>query len=413
MSTRSFLLTVLIILTCTSLSAVSGAGQKASRLQTTAQLVAMQPPPMREGPDKFAIDVNCSFWKADQAALDECSKDLDLIKELGVGTVRLSFSWAFLSEASALDPKKLSFAKTLLNAARVRGIKILFQVGMYAPVGAYQCQGVQNPPTTPSPRLDFCDEAFASYLSALMEVVLPFTADIELFNETNWGFSPTDPSYNADNGTYGYIPRRENALYVLARQVLDAEKKRGYKAVLHSQGISYFCNSDFPDEGWKPPAGSALVQATDDIQAMGNYSTSATSPLNSAVDIVDIHPYFNSSGYLKMMYSFIDTLAKLTPGGRKPLWITETNNGIGRSDADETAVFDQVKLLMDTGQIQKAFWYVIRNGDKGNGEGDDYSIYAYNREVIRPQLAAAIKAYSESIPVSERFLSGPYLTPIQ
>jgi hypothetical protein len=390
------------------------ASAKTAKAQSTADdLAALQPPPMGDGPDRFAMDVNCSLWSADQSALDECTKDLDLIKGLGVGTVRLGVSWEFMTQDSALDPQKVNFTKALLNAARTRGMKILFQVGMYAPVGAYQCGSVQNPPNQSSPRIDFCDAVFTKYLSALMDVVLPFTADIELFNELNWGFSRNDPSYGDPNGIFGYIPKREQALYTEAKQVLNSKTQLGYKTVLHTQGISYFYNSAYPNDGWTPPDSSPLIQAADDIKAVGNHTASASSPLNAAVDVVDIHPYFQSSVYVTMVQSIIDTVATLTPNGTKKLWITETNNGIDGSDAGQTAAFNQLKVLMDKGSVQKAFWYVVRNGDPGNHEGDGYSIYDYNRNLIRPQLAATIKAYTAIIPASNRFLSDSYLTPIQ
>ncbi|MGF6478215.1 hypothetical protein [Paraburkholderia sp. JPY419] len=93
--------------------------------------------------------------------------------------------------------------------------------------------------------------------------------------------------------------------------------------------------------------------------------------------------------------------------------LTETNNGTNGTDAGQTAAFNQLKILMNNSSVAKAFWYVMRNGDPSNGEGDGYSIYDYNRNLIRPQLAAAIQAYTATIPSSERFLSGSYLTPIQ
>jgi hypothetical protein len=386
---------------------------RTAEAQSTADLVALQPPATGDGPDRFAMDVNCALWSADQTALDECTKDLDLIKGLGVGTVRLGVSWEYMTQDSTLDPKKVAFTKALLNAARTRGMKILFQVGMLAPPGAYQCDGIVNRPTQPSPRLDFCDAVFTKYLSALMDVVLPYTADIELFNELNWGFSRDDPSYGDPNGIFGYIPKREQALYTEVKQVLNSKKQLGYKAVLHSQGISYFYNSAYPNDGWTPPNNAPFIQATDDLKAIGNHTASASSPLNDAVDVVDIHPYFKSSVYVTMVESIIDTLETLTPNGTKKLWITETNNGIDGTDAGMTAAFNQLKVLMDRNAVQKAFWFVVRNGDPGNGEGNGYAIYDYERNLIRPQLAAAIKAYTATIPASSRFLSGSYLTPIQ
>ncbi|MEA3084509.1 MAG: hypothetical protein QOC89_2206, partial [Paraburkholderia sp.] len=151
----------------------------------------------------------------------------------------------------------------------------------------------------------------------------------------------------------------------------------------------------------------------DDIKALGNNTSSASSPLNSVVDVVDLHPYFSSSEYVMMVQAFIDTMATVVPNGPKQLWLTETNNGIDGTDAGQTAAFNQVKVLMNNGSVQKAFWFVVRNGDPDNGEGDGYAIYDFNRNLIRPQLAAAIKAYTATIPRSQRFLSGSYLTPVK
>ncbi|CAB3808860.1 hypothetical protein LMG28614_06894 [Paraburkholderia ultramafica] len=396
----------------------TASAQTTASTQTTAsaqQLAALQPPPTGSGNDRFAMDVNCNLWSADQTALNECSKDLDLIAGLGVGTVRLGASWDFMVQAdgSTLDPNKVAFLKSLLNAARTRGMKVLFQVGMYAPASAYKCSATQSPPSGSSPRLDFCDAIFTKYLGSLMDVVLPFTADIELFNETNWSFSATDPSYGNPNGISGYILNRSKTLYSEAKQVLNTKSQSGYQTVLHTQGISYFYNSAYPNNGWKPPAGSNLIQATDYIKAMGNNTMSASSPLNTTIDVVDVHPYFSSSDYAMLMQAFIDTLSGLVPNGPKKLWLTETNNGTNGTDAGQLAAFNQLKVMMNNGSVQKAFWYVVRNGDPSNGEGDGYSIYDYNRNLIRPQLAAAIQAYTASIPRSERFLSGSYLTPVQ
>jgi hypothetical protein len=394
-------------------------GQPLSALaQTTtpiAQLVALQPPVNGNGADRFAMDVNCNLWSADQTALSECSKDLDLITGLGVGTVRLGVSWDFmvLADGSTLDPNKVAFLKSLLNAARTRGMKILFQVGMYAPASAYKCSATQSPPSGSSPRLDFCDAAFSKYVSSLMDVVLPFTADIELFNEVNWGFSASNPSYGNAKGITGYMLAREKTLYTTTKKILNTKAQSGYRTVLHTQGISYFYNTAYPNNGWKPPASSMLIQATDDIKAIGNNTASAASPLNTSVDVVDIHPYFNSSEYVMMVQAFIETMSSVVPNGPKKLWLTETNNGTDGTDAGQLAAFNQLKVLMNNGSVQKAFWYVVRNGDPSNGEGDGYSIYDTNRNLIRPQLAAAIQAYSATIPRSQRFLSGSYLAPVK
>ncbi|MGF6851952.1 glycosyl hydrolase [Paraburkholderia sp. CI3] len=406
------LFAVLALLCGQSMPAFS---QTTSTAATAKQLAALQPPPTGSGNDRFAMDVNCNLWSADQTALNECSKDLDLIAGLGVGTVRLGVSWDFmtLADGSTLDPNKVAFLKSLLNAARTRGMKILFQVGMYAPSSAYQCPATKNPPTASSPRLDFCDATFTKYLGSLMDVVLPFTADIELFNETNWSFSASDPSYGDPNGISGYILNRSKTLYSEARQILNTKSQSGYKTVLHTQGISYFYNSAYPNNGWKPPAGSELIQATDYIKAMGNNTKSASSPLNTTIDVVDVHPYFGSAEYDMMVQAFMTTVSNLVSSGAKPIWLTETNNGTNGTDAGQTAAFNQLKVLMNNGSVAKAFWYVVRNGDPSNGEGDGYSIYDYNRNLIRPQLAAAIQAYTATIPRSQRFLSGSYLTAIK
>jgi Glycosyl hydrolase catalytic core len=413
MKMYSLLGLAVVALVCAAPPTASAEAPKSARARSISDLAALQPPPTGNGPDRFGIAVNCRPWSADQAALEECSKDLDLIKGLGVGTIRLGVGWDFMSQDSTLDPKKVAFTKALLAAARVRGMKILFQVGMLAPPGAYRCAGVVNPPAQSSPRLDFCDAIFSRYLSALMDVVLPYTADIELFNELNWGFKREDPSYGDANGILGYIPKREKTIYIEAKRILDSKKRLGYKAVLHSQGISYFYNSAYPNDGWTPPDNAPFIQATDLLKAIGNHAASASSPLNAVVDVVDIHPYFNSGVLVAMMQSIIDTLAALTPNGTKSLWITETNNGSDGTDAGMTASFNQLKVLMDRNAVQEVFWFAIRNGDPDNGEGDRYAIYSYHRDLIRPQLAAAIKAYTATVPASKRFLSGAYLAPIR
>ncbi len=113
-----------------------------------------------------------------------------------------------------------------------------------------------------------------------------------------------------------------------------------------------------------------------------------------------------------MIQAFINTMTSVVTNGPKKLWLTETNNGMDGTDVGQTAAFNQLTALMNNGSVQKAFWYVVRNGDPENGEGDSYSIYDFNRNLIRPNLAAAIKAYSATIPASQRVLSGASLTPV-
>jgi hypothetical protein len=309
-------------------------------------------------------------------------------------------------DGSTLDTNKVAFLKSLLNAARTRGMKILFQVGMLAPAAAYQCSTTENPPNDSSPRLDFCDAAFSKYFGSLMDVVLPFTAHIELFNETKWNYYTSAPSYGDPNGVSGYILNRSKALYLTTKQILNGKLSAGYITVLHSQGISYFYNSALPNMGWEPPASNPLIDATDYIKAMGNNTSSASTPLNTSIDVVDLHPYFSVSDYVPEMQYFISTLASLVPSGPKSLWLTETNNSTDGSDESQLAAFNQVVTLMNNGSVQKAFWYVVRNGDYGNGEGDDYSIYDGNRNLIKPKLAAAIRAYNAGIPPLTKILVG-------
>jgi hypothetical protein len=374
---------------------------------------SVQPPPMNGGADKFALDVNCTQWDASQANIDECAKDMDLIKGLGVGTLRLGFSWdqMVLADGFTLDPKKVTFVKGMMNQARIRGMKIVVQVGLLAPSSSYKCAATQNPPAASSQRLDFCDASFTKYAGALMDVILPFTADIELFNEINWNYNAADPAYGDPKGQAGYILSRSKTLYGMMKQIMNSKQVNGLQAVLHSAGISYFYDSSLPNNGWKPPTNMLLIDAQEYFRAMGNYTSSAGSPLNASIDVVDIHPYFGTGDYVLMIRSFAKTISSLVPGGKKALWLTETNGGDG--DAGMTATFNQLKILMDDGTVQKAFWYVIRNGDFGNGEADGYSIYDANRNLIRPQLAAAIKAYTATVPSSQRFLSGTYIQPIK
>ncbi|MBB5471242.1 hypothetical protein HDG32_007398, partial [Paraburkholderia sp. CI2] len=70
------LFAVLALLCGQSMPAFS---QTTSTAATAKQLAALQPPPTGSGNDRFAMDVNCNLWSADQTALNECSKDLDLI----------------------------------------------------------------------------------------------------------------------------------------------------------------------------------------------------------------------------------------------------------------------------------------------------------------------------------------------
>lgn len=88
---------------------------------------SLQPPAEGNSPDKLGMDMTCNFWSMDQAALEDCTKDLDLIKDLGIGTVRIGSFWYMMTDSIGnLAPAKAAFLKSLMNAARTRGMKILF-----------------------------------------------------------------------------------------------------------------------------------------------------------------------------------------------------------------------------------------------------------------------------------------------
>lgn len=239
-----------------------------------------------------------------------------------------------------------------------------------------------------------------------MDLVLPFTAHIELFNETNWNFSTTAPIYGDPYGPASYVISRSKALYINAKNILNKKKALGFKAVLHSQGISYFYNASFPDSGWNPGQ-IPLIEANDYLYWMKNGWQNNTNILTEVIDVVDVHPYFNSASYNAMMQNFAIRLSKLAPNG-KYIWITETNSGtLVKSEADQIAVFNQLSWFMDNNWVQKAFWYVVRNGYL-NDEGDTYAIYDMNRNLIKPNLATVIKKQASKIPSSQRFSPPEY-----
>lgn len=375
-------------------------------------LASLQPPLEITSEDRLGLDINCDFWKMDQNALDDCTKDLDLIRDLGIGSVRIGSSWYSLTkETGDMDPQKVAFLKALLNEARKRGMKILFLVGLEAPASAYRCSETLNPPSSPSVRLDFCLAAFEKYFSELMDLVLPFTAHIELFNETNWNYPADIPTYNDPYGVKDQILSRSKALYISAKKILNGKKTLGFSAVLHSQGISYFYNSDFPDKGWN--SGSLpLILAKDYVYWMEYGWQGDENILNQVIDVVDFHPYFNSADYNVLVQDFALAVSKLVPGGYKYLWITETNSGTIGSEEEQIKVFKQLVWFLENNWIQKAFWFVVRNGYE-NGEGDRYGLYDINRNLIKPNLAAEIRKQASKIPLNKRFLPETYRKPIE
>ena len=367
----------------------------------------VQPPPEVFPVDKLGMALNCNIWSMDQAALDDCSKDLDLIAGLGIGSVKIGLAWYMMTEPDgSISPDKVIFLNSLLNAARIRGMKILFLINLPAPVSAYQCAETQEPPTEASTRLDFCNDAFVRFFDELMDIVLPFTAHIELFNETNWGYPTTAPAY-VTYGPESYILSRSKALYIYAKQILDAKKQLGYQAILHSQGISYFFNSSYPSRGWYA---TPLIEATTYLYWMEYGWQGEENVLNSVIDVVDLHPYFNSTDYSLMIYDIMTRLADMVPGRYKYVWVTETN-GVSGDENDQIAVFNKLKWYLDNNWIQKAYWYVIRSG-YGDSLSDEYGIYDVNRNLVRPELANTMRVEAEKIPCSQRFLSEVYRQPI-
>ncbi|WP_429495860.1 glycosyl hydrolase [Paraburkholderia youngii] len=89
---------------------------------------------------------------------------------------------------------------------------------------------------------------------------------------------------------------------------------------------------------------------------MGNNTKSASSPLNTTIDVVDVHPYFGSAEYDTLVQAFVTTVSNLVSSGAKPIWLTETNNGTNGTDAGQMAAFNQLKILMNNGSVAKAFW---------------------------------------------------------
>jgi len=359
-----------------------------------------QPPLEFDSADRIGMDITCNSWAMDAASLADCEGDLDLVKGLGIGLVRIVTSWYMMTDAAGnLNPPKVAFLKALMNAARAKGMKILYLVNLEAPASAYDCPTTQQKPTGPSIRLDFCDAAFSKYFTELMDVVLPFTGHIELFNETNWNYSESAPYYSSVSPA-GYIIDRSVQLNAIAQSILQQKRVQGYQTALHSQGIAYFYDSNFPTRGWAPPASMPLIEANAYVYyvqaagAGGNFGT---------LDVVDFHPYFNGTDYETMVTYFLTQLNQVV--GSKFVWATETNSG--GSESDQIIVFNKLTDYLDANWIQKAFWYVVRSGYV-SGDGDAYSLYDVDRNLIKPNLAATIKAKVETVPYAQRFLPSTY-----
>lgn len=381
----------------------------------TSGLAQSQPPVETAGSDRLGMNLNCRYWSMDATALDDCARDLDLIKGLGVGSVRMGIHWYMLTgndgDGFTIPTWRAKFLSDFLNLARTRGLKILVQIGLEAPVGAYKCGSTVNQPSSPSTRMDFCDDAFSKVFSSFADLVLPFTPHIELFNETNWNYPTNAPTYSSPSAE-DYVLSRSKTTFIIAKRILDEKRALGLQSVLHSQGISYFYDKGYPNRGWRPPAELPLITAADFIYSMKNGWQGDANVLTQVLDSVSLHPYFNSEDFPTMLQHITSWTQNLVPGGNKNIWITEFNSGtrVG-TESDQVAVLNQMTAMLDSNLAQKAFWYVVRAGNDSS-EGDTYGIYTQSRDLARPLVAAAIRAYASRTPESVRFLPETYRTPI-
>lgn len=383
--------------------------------QSHSDLAKGQPPVDLYTQDKLGININCNYWNMNDAALNDCVQDLDLAKGLGISSVRLGIHWYMLTDANGytLTPWKVKFMKAYLNAARSRGLKILFTVNLEAPSSAYNCSSVQNKPTKPSTRLDFCDDIFLKYFSNLMDLILPYTPYVEFLNETNWGFDKEAPFYKSLS-IQDYILGRSKETYLLAKSVLEEKKLLGYSYVLLSQGISYFYDPNFPQRGW-PSFNSSLIFALDYLHWMKfGWQPQGKNIYDDIIDIIAFHPYFDNSDYKDLVSHFISKANQLSQKGKKTLWMTETSSA-AVNNSETIAVFNQLKIFLGNNSIQKAFWFAVRVNQIGNVSNPEghFGVYDYARNLQQPELADAMKRYNSQFSESIRFLPEEYRNMIE
>jgi hypothetical protein len=330
-------------------------------------------------------------WSAD-LAFQDCDADLAKIQSLGIKWVRLGAPWYQMAEAhQALHPDKNAFLIKLLSSARARGLHVLFQVALEAPYGAYSCR--QHPPASvwPSQRLDFCDDAFESYVSELVDTVAPYAHHFELFNEVNWGYDSVYGSafpYQdyAALSTADYVSGRMKGLQSAFAHIMAAKQSVSFQPAIHSTGISYFCSA----AAGECPGTDRLTDASSFVYWLFNgwQPSASENVLRDDIDVVDMHPYFDHTIYSQRMTDFVSTLHAMVPS--KAVWATETAGSLN-NDADLAQVFAQDTALAQQGVIQRFFWYVLRDAT-GNSENSSYAIYDKNWNVIKPQLLQAILA---------------------
>lgn len=382
-------------------------------------------------------------WTLEEA-LEDCEGDLIQLKNLGVGWVRLGAPWyAMVPDASGdvtkLDPNRAEFLRRLLRAIRLRGMKVLFQVGLEAPPGAY-LPSATNPPALASMRLDFDDAKFSGYLDSLLTVIQPYVAHIELLNEVNRNnphFFPSQaPSYTALDG-YDYVLARMKQLHILLKARVDARRSRTFNPLLHGTGISYDCNGALGD-GNCPDAGEfldvngnpvRLMQATYYLGWMQNGwqpdPVGGRTILRDYMDVVDVHPYFHSTSMSSRMNGITTLTRSLAGGIRKSLWATETNTD-GASwgnPQEEAALLAQMNALFEAGVLDKFFWYTLRDAvvyprDPVNGcqgfnsssrdsfchtENEALALYDRKRVPLKPTVIEAIRALARKAPYDSRF----------
>lgn len=364
----------------------------------------------QDGIDNLGIDMSCNIWNTPndetQPSLDDCEKDLTLIKNLGISWVRIGVPWHFLAKYnSTFLPARSAFLENLLKAARARGLKVLFSIGLEAPAWAYH--DPSDPLVTgPSLHLDFNDADFETFLTQELAIAKDYTDQFELFNEVNWQYNLStgegEPSANA-------LLSRMKGLYMITRQHLDnlTAQDTTYHPHLLSSGLSYFCNSGCNTTN--------LIPATDFIYWMENgWQPPGETILSDYIDTVSIHPYLTPTQYVSTVASFSSTLDSDVPpvnGSPKDIWFTETNVGNPSTDNQATGFLKTTEAL-DNGYATKAFWYVIRPSNANDtsctpGVDTNYcwSIYQYDGS-LKPgnqALENAILSAARAVPFDLRF----------
>ncbi|MCZ7536404.1 MAG: cellulase family glycosylhydrolase [Acidimicrobiia bacterium] len=311
------------------------------------------------------------LWESDA----DLAADLDAMKAVGAGWVRVDFDWPSVQPTS---PTKWNWAPTdrVVNAARARGLDVLAMPAYTPPWARAAGTTDKYPPTNP--------DYYAAFVAAAVARYAPLgVRHWEIWNEPNismfWAPKPNAAAYTT-----------------LLAKAAAAIRGVDPDAMVVSAGLS-----PAPDA-----SDGTLVSPLTFLRRM--YDNGA----GPSLDAVGHHPYsfpyepmYPGSWNAFYTASDMHSLMQQRGDGAKKIWATEvgfpTGTVSGRS-VDEATQATRVRQLMsawfDWSFHGPIFWFSMR--DFSNGQSDYTSMFGLLRKDFSPKPAYGAMADVLSAPAA-------------